>query len=59
MSTTQFLIQGSQKIIGHYRFLLDTAKTGQERKEFTKRIDEEKRNPERLLSDLARPAQAA
>ncbi|WP_223967751.1 hypothetical protein ACE103_20340 [Bradyrhizobium sp. ma5] len=59
MSTTQFLIQGSQKIIGHYRFLLDTAKTQQEQKELAKRIDEENRNLERLLADLARPAQAA
>ena len=59
MSTTQFLINGSEKIIGHYRFLLDTAKTEQERKEFMERINEEKRNLERLLADSAQPAQAA
>ena len=59
MSTTRFLIDGSEKIIGHYRFLLDTAKTEQERKEFTERINEEKRNLERLLADSAQPAQAA
>ncbi|MBP1297649.1 hypothetical protein ABIF38_006611 [Bradyrhizobium japonicum] len=59
MSTTQFLIRGSQKVISHYQFLLDTAESEQERETFANRIEEEKRNLERLLADLARPAQAA
>ncbi|MCW2352364.1 hypothetical protein M2239_000538 [Bradyrhizobium elkanii] len=57
--STQFLIRGSQKVISHYQFLLDTAESEQERETFAKRIEEEKRNLERLLADLARPAQAA
>ncbi|MHC1943433.1 hypothetical protein IF803_03505 [Bradyrhizobium sp. UFLA06-06] len=59
MSTTQFLIRGSQKVISHYLFLLDTAESEQDRETFAKRIEEEKRNLERLQADLARLAQAA
>ncbi|WP_050400573.1 hypothetical protein [Bradyrhizobium embrapense] len=59
MSTTQFLIRGSEKVISHYQFLLDTAKSDQEREKFARRIDEEKRNLERLYADLPRVAQAA
>lgn len=59
MSTTQFLIRGSEKVISHYQFLLDTAKSDQEREKFARRIDEEKRNLERLYADLTRVAQAA
>ncbi|GKQ51208.1 hypothetical protein BRSPCE3_20630 [Bradyrhizobium sp. Ce-3] len=60
MSTGHFLIRGSQKVIGHYKYLLDTAKSDHEREKFARRIDEEKRNLERLLADhLARPTQAA
>ncbi|MGY3527746.1 hypothetical protein ACVILK_000461 [Bradyrhizobium embrapense] len=59
MSTTQFLIRGSEKVISHYQFLLDTAKSDQEREKFARRIDEEKRNLERLYADLTQVARAA
>ncbi|PDT77393.1 hypothetical protein [Bradyrhizobium sp. C9] len=59
MSTKQFLIRGSEKVIRHYQFLLDTAKSDQEREKFARRIDEEKRNLERLFADLTQAAQAA
>ncbi|MHC2462759.1 hypothetical protein [Bradyrhizobium embrapense] len=59
MSTTQFLIRGSEKVISHYQFLLDTAKSDQEREKFARRIDEEKRNLERLYADPTQVARAA
>ena len=36
-----FVVQGHQKIIGHYRWLRDTAKTEVERERFQRRIMEE------------------
>jgi hypothetical protein len=42
------LIHGSQKVIGHYRLLLASAKTEQERNLYKSRIDRELR----LLDEL-------
>jgi len=45
----QILIRGSEKIIGHYQFLLDTAMSEDERELFRRRIEEERRILSRLL----------
>ncbi|MCC8940622.1 MULTISPECIES: hypothetical protein [Bradyrhizobium] len=41
--TREFLIRSSEKVIGHYQFLLETATSGVERERFRRRIEEEKR----------------
>lgn len=49
MSTIQdLLIRGSEKVIGHYRFLLTSAKTEQERELYRSRIARE----QQLLNEL-------
>jgi hypothetical protein len=42
------LIRGSEKVIGHYRLLLASAKTEQERELYKSRIERE----QRLLDEL-------
>ncbi|MEK9278375.1 MULTISPECIES: hypothetical protein [unclassified Bradyrhizobium] len=42
------LIRGSEKVIGHYEFLLANAKADHERKLYRQRIERERR----LISDL-------
>ncbi|WOH79035.1 hypothetical protein RX327_24345 [Bradyrhizobium sp. BEA-2-5] len=44
----RLLIRGSEKVIGHYQFLLDSATSEQERERYRRRIEEERR----LLSQL-------
>ena len=36
-----FLVRSSEKIIGHYQFLLDTANSREERERFRSRIEQE------------------
>lgn len=55
----QLLIRGSEKIIGHYQFLLDAATSEQERERFRRRIEEERRILSRLLDDSDQSARAA
>ena len=45
------LIRGSEKIIGHYQYLLDTATSELERERFRQRIHEE----QQLLDKLSQP----
>ncbi|MGY4568513.1 hypothetical protein QA639_09675 [Bradyrhizobium pachyrhizi] len=45
----QLLIRGSEKVIGHYQFLLDSATSEQERERYRRRIEEERRILGRLL----------
>ncbi len=47
-----FLIRGSQKVIGHYERLLSTAKSEQERQLYKARIERE----QRVIDDLGRIA---
>ncbi|QOZ29930.1 hypothetical protein XH93_26280 [Bradyrhizobium sp. CCBAU 51753] len=47
-----FLIRGSQKVIGHYERLLRTAKSEQERQLYQARIERE----QRVISDLRQGA---
>lgn len=49
----EVLIRGSEKIIGYYKYLLDTATSDAERERFRRRIDEE----QRLLDKLRRSGQ--
>ncbi|MGY4568467.1 MULTISPECIES: hypothetical protein [Bradyrhizobium] len=35
----QLLIRGSEKVIGHYQFLLDSATSEQERERYRRRIE--------------------
>jgi hypothetical protein len=44
----ELLIRGSEKVIGHYRLLLASAKTEPERELYGSRIERE----QRLLNDL-------
>jgi hypothetical protein len=46
--TRDLLIRGSEKIIGHYRLLLASAKTEEERELYRSRIERE----QRLLDEL-------
>ena len=39
----EFLIRSSEKIVGHYQFLLERATTTKERERFRSRIEQEKR----------------
>lgn len=55
----RLLARGSEKVIGHYQFLLDTATSEQERERFRPRIEEERRIPSRLLDDSDQSARAA
>ncbi|QPF83870.1 hypothetical protein IC762_30055 [Bradyrhizobium genosp. L] len=52
--TLQFLIQGSEKVIGHYQRLLDTAASEEERARYRDRIEEEQHR----LGRLQRSSQA-
>ncbi|MGL3208753.1 hypothetical protein [Bradyrhizobium sp. BR 1433] len=55
----QLLIRGSEKVIGHYQFLLDSATSERERERYRRRIEEERRILGRLLDDSDRSARAA
>ena len=44
----ELLIRGSEKVIGHYRFLLASAKNDEERELYRSRIERERR----LLDEL-------
>ena len=57
----RLLVRGSEKIIGHYQFLLDTAKSEHERKLFKRRIEEERQMLNNLIqgSDQYQSARAA
>ncbi|MCA6121690.1 hypothetical protein J6500_07215 [Bradyrhizobium sp. WSM 1704] len=59
MTAAQFLIRASEKILGHYQFLLDTAKSEHERETYAKRIEQERRILDRLLAESDQPARAA
>ena len=48
---TAFLIRSSEKIIGHYQFLLETATGTEERERFRSRIEQEMK----LLDTLRSP----
>lgn len=52
--TLQFLIQGSEKVIGHYQRLLDTAASEEERARYRERIEKEQQR----LGRLQRSSQA-
>ena len=39
----EFLIRSSEKVIGHYQFLLETAKSSEEREGLLRRLEQEKR----------------
>ncbi|MBR0875304.1 hypothetical protein JQ633_33440 [Bradyrhizobium tropiciagri] len=45
-----FLVRSSEKIIGHYQFLLGTANSSEERERFRSRIEQEKRLLDSLRS---------
>lgn len=49
-STRDLLIDGSEKVIGHYRQLLASAKTEKERELYRSRIERERR----LLDELCK-----
>jgi len=54
MSSIQdLLIRGSEKIIDHYRLLLASAKTEQERELYRSRIEREQQLLDELLQQLA------
>jgi len=55
----QLLVRGSEKIVGHYQFLLDTAASEGERERFRRRIEEERRILNRLLDHPHQTARAA
>ena len=57
----RLLVRGSEKIIGHYQFLLDTAKSEHERELFKRRIEEERQMLNNLIqgSDQYQSARAA
>ena len=55
----QLLIRGSEKVIGHYQFLLDSATSEQERDRYRQRIEEERRILGLLLDDSDQSARAA
>ncbi|KWV57459.1 hypothetical protein AS156_39860 [Bradyrhizobium macuxiense] len=44
----RLLIRGSEKVIGHYQFLFDTAKSEHERELLKRRIEKERQ----MLNDL-------
>ena len=44
----ELLIRGSEKVIGHYRLLLASAKNDEERERYRRRIEHE----QRLLDEL-------
>ncbi|MGY3445610.1 MULTISPECIES: hypothetical protein [unclassified Bradyrhizobium] len=50
----RLLIRGSEKVISHYQFLLDTAKSDHERELLTRRIEKERQ----MLNDLLYGASA-
>ena len=50
------LIRGSEKVIGHYRILLASAKTEAERQLYRSRIDREQRLLDELHSGNSRDA---
>ncbi|GKQ53545.1 hypothetical protein [Bradyrhizobium sp. Ce-3] len=52
------LIRGSEKIIGHYQYLLATATSEREREQFRQRINEEQRLLDKLRQ-TEQPARAA
>jgi len=37
----EFVVAGHRKVIGHYRWLLDTARSDSERQDFERRMTEE------------------
>jgi len=49
----RLLIRGSEKIVGHYQYLLDTATSELERERFRQRIHEEQQR----LDELRQPEQ--
>ncbi|WP_431015304.1 hypothetical protein [Bradyrhizobium pachyrhizi] len=55
----QLLIRGSEKVIGHYQFLLDSATSEQERERYRRRIEEERRILARLLDSDVQSTRAA
>ena len=55
----RLLVRGSEKIIGHYQFLLDTSKSEHERELFKRRIKEERQMLNNLLQGSNRSARAA
>ena len=52
---TEFLIRSSEKIIGHYQFLLERTTRSEERERFRHRIEQEMK----LLDTLRSPEQRA
>jgi hypothetical protein len=58
-SIREVLVRGSEKVISHYQFLLDTAKSETERMHFRQRIEEERRLLQQLSTPEQHPARAA
>ncbi|UFX41631.1 hypothetical protein HAP47_0020135 [Bradyrhizobium sp. 41S5] len=55
----RLLVRGSEKIIGHYQFLLDTAKSEHDRELFKRRIKEERQMLNNLIQGSDQSARAA
>jgi hypothetical protein len=55
----KFVIEGHEKIIGHYRRLLETSTSELERERFERCIEEEQEALNRLLQQAPRPQRAA
>jgi hypothetical protein len=54
-----FVIQGHEKVIGHYRWLRDSSESDVERERFQRRMDHERETLNEYLEQWPRGAQRA